>query len=260
MNLLDRQNYKDTDIQGARSMGCDLVQLKYDGWWTRLEIASGYIRFYSRTARLFKELPIADTSLTCTLIGEHMQGTQWAQEPGRIGRTFLFDCWSWGDTRLTDVPYRDRYRVLRLAPTHLPATFGVVECHRLDAAQHLWDTHVNPEKFEGLVFRRSHDDVSATVYRQKKIIRETLICDGFIEGMGKFAGTLGAVRAHTSNSVIIDVGGGFTDTQRREIWDNQDLYLGKPFEVEARARFESGSLRHPNFIHWRSDLNPPALA
>jgi ATP-dependent DNA ligase len=64
---------------------------------------------------------------------------------------------------------------------------------------------------------------------------------------------LGAIRAHTSSGVIIDVGGGFTDTQRREIWDNQDLYLGKPFEVEARARFESGSLRHPNFVRWRFD-------
>ena len=255
MNLIltDRQNYKDIDIQGARSCGCDLVQLKYDGWWTRIEIADGMARFFSRTAREFKQVILGDRELRCTLIGEHMQGTQWAQEPGRIGRTFLFDCWSWGETSLVDIPYRDRYRVLRLAPTHLPSTFGVVQNHRISDAQMLWDTHVEPEHYEGLVFRRSHEDVTATVYRQKKIIRETLVCDGFIEGMGKFAGTLGAIRAHTSDSVIIDVGGGFTDSQRREIWDNQDLYLGKSFEVEARARFESGSLRHPNFLHWNLD-------
>ena len=256
MNLIDRQTYKDTDINGAKSCGCDLVQLKYDGWWTRIEIAEGWMRFYSRTARMFKETQLANTELRCTLIGEHMQGTQWAQEPGRIGRTFLFDCWSWGDTTLENVPYRDRYRVLRLAPNHLPDTFAVILSYKIEQAQELWKNYVespSSNQFEGLVFRRTADNLSATVYRQKKIITEDLICDGFIEGMGKFTGMLGAIRAHTSAGVIIDVGGGFTDTQRREIWDNQDLYLGKPFEVEARARFESGSLRHPNFVRWRFD-------
>jgi len=254
MNLIDRQTYKDTDISGARSQGCDLVQLKYDGWWTRIEIASGWIRFYSRTARMFKELPFGDPDLRCTLIGEHMQGTQWAQEPGRIGRTFLFDCWHWADTNLADVPYRDRYRVLRLAPNILPSTFEVVTTYRISEAEVLWDNFVTRGDFEGLVFRRAHDDVGNSVYRQKRIITDDLVCDGFIEGMGKFAGTLGAIRAHTKDNVLIDVGGGFTDSQRREIWDNQDLYLGKTFEVEARARFESGSLRHPNFVRWKSDV------
>jgi len=234
-------------------MGCDLVQLKYDGWWSRIEIAEGWVRFYSRTSRLFKELQLANTDLRCTLIGEHMQGTQWAQEPGRIGRTFLFDCWSWGDTTLAEVPYRDRYRVLRLAPSHLPESFTVAPCFPMVRANEIWDNYVATSQYEGLVFRRSADDLGATVYRQKQIITDDLVCDGFIEGMGKFAGTLGAIRAHTKDNVLIDVGGGFTDSQRREIWDNQDLYLGKTFEVEARARFESGSLRHPNFIKWRTD-------
>ena len=49
------------------------------------------------------------------------------------------------------------------------------------------------------------------------------------------------------------VGGGFDDQQRAEIWNNQPLYLGKWFEIEARAKFESGSYRHPNFIRWRND-------
>lgn len=253
MNLIDRQNYKDTTIQGARSCSCDLVQLKYDGWWTRIEIADGVAKFYSRTSRLFKELLLPHGNLQCTLIGEHMQGTQWAQEPGRIGQTFLFDCWSWGDTPMETVPYRDRYRVLRLTPSYLPSTFSVVTCYRIEQADDLWNNYVETSQFEGLVFRRASDDLSATVYRQKRTITEDLICDGFIEGMGKFAGMLGAIRAHTRDGVIIDVGGGFTDAQRREIWDNQDLYLNKPFEVEARARFESGSLRHPNFIRWRND-------
>lgn len=253
MNLIDRQTYKDTDIQGARSVGCDLVQLKYDGWWSRIEISEGWVRFYSRTSRLFKEMQLTDRSLRCTLIGEHMQGTQWAQEPGRIGRTFLFDCWSWGDTKLADVSYRDRYRVLRLTPTYLPESFTVVQCFPMTRAEEIWTNYVATSQYEGLVYRRAADDLAATVYRQKQIITEDLVCDGFIEGMGKFAGTLGAIRAHTSDGVIIDVGGGFTDAQRREIWDNQDLYLNKPFEVEARARFESGSLRHPNFVRWRFD-------
>jgi hypothetical protein len=144
-----------------------------------------------------------------------------------------------------------------LALSYLPDTFEVVVCYRIDQAAELWQNYVINFDFEGLVFRKSQDDITGTVHREKKIITEDLVCDGFIEGMGKYAGTLGAIRAHTQNGVAIDVGGGFTDIDRREIWDNQDLYIGKTFEVEARARFESGSLRHPNFIRWRLDLKNP---
>lgn len=253
MNLTDRQSYKDCDIIAARSFGCDLVQLKYDGWWDRIVIENGWVRHFSRTARMFKEHQLADTTVKCVLIGEHMQGTQWSQQPGRLGRTYLFDAWSWNDTDLTDMPYRDRYRIARLAPSFLPSTYEAIQCYKIDEAPVLWNQHVETNQFEGLVFRRSPDPVSASVYRHKKTFTEDLLCEGFIEGLGKFAGTLGAIRATTKDGTSVDVGGGLTDQDRREIWDNQDLYIGRWFEVEARAKFESGSLRHPNFIRWRTD-------
>jgi ATP-dependent DNA ligase len=251
--LTDRQPYKDCDIAAARAHACDIAQLKYDGWWSRIDIANGYIRFYSRTQRLFKELVFDDHELSCVLLGEHMQGTQWSQAPGRIGRTYLFDCLKWGEVELTESSYRDRYRVLRLLPQRLPDTFELVPNFRMQDAEQIWEAQVATAHYEGMVFRRGTDPVSTTLYRNKRVFTEDLLCTGFVEGMGKFAGTLGAINAETADHVKVDVGGGLSDEDRREIWDNQSLYLNKWFEVEARAKFDSGSLRHPNFVKWRMD-------
>ena len=257
---LDRQPYKDCDIAAARSFGCDIVQLKYDGWWSRIEIASGYIRFYSRTNRLFREVPIVDQDFRCTLIGEHMQGTQWSQLPEHLGRTYIFDCWQWADQSLLDVPYRDRYRIVRAALRYLPSTFTIVPCYPIAHGDSMWSNEVTTSGFEGLVFRRGSDDVSMTLYRHKLAVTATYCILGFVEGVGKFSTTLGSVLIGDDNGRPLfgennepaTIGGGFSDDQRREIWDNQPLYLGRKFHAEGRKRFTSGLLRHPNFISWET--------
>lgn len=254
--IATRRPYKDASIVEAIHAGCDIVQLKYDGWYTRIEISGGWMRFFSRTNRMYKEMPFSDGSLNCVLLGEHMQGTQWSQEPGRLGLTYIFDAWSWMGTDLMRMDYRSRYRVARMAVTqYLPATFALIALHPIGVAEMLWKEQVEPGTYEGLVFAKSTDNATAPLYRRKLVITEDLRCTGFVEGMGKFAGTLGALIGETldDNQIRIDVGGGFDDSERAEIWSNQQLYLARVFEVEARARFESGSLRHPNFVKWRTD-------
>lgn len=254
--IATRRQYKDCSIAEAIHVGCDIVQLKYDGWYTRIEINAGWMRFFSRTNRMFKEVPFEDHSLSCVLLGEHMQGTQWSQEPGRLGHTYIFDAWYWQGTDLMKMDFRSRYRVARMAVTqYLPSTFALIALHPIGVAEMMWKESVEPGTFEGLVFSKSTDNAYAPIYRKKLVITEDLRCTGFVEGMGKFSGTLGSLIGETltDSPIRIDVGGGFDDTERAEIWANQQLYLGKMFEVEARARFESGSLRHPNFVKWRTD-------
>jgi ATP-dependent DNA ligase len=129
----------------------------------------------------------------------------------------------------------------------------MVECYRIDEAHNLWNTQVETEAYEGLVFRHSVDKIHDPLVRFKRIITEDLRCVSFTEGMGKHEGRLGAIQGVTKSGTPVYVGGGFSDDDRQEIWNNQPLYVGKWFEVEARARFVSGSLRHPQFVRWRED-------
>ncbi len=103
------------------------------------------------------------------------------------------------------------------------------------------------------MFRKRLGTIEEPILRQKKMVTEDLTCIGFREGQGKYRSTLGALIGFTKEGVEVDVGGGLSDDERAQIWFNQNLYLGRVFEAEARAKFASGSLRHPNFIRWRDD-------
>ena len=64
------------------------------------------------------------------------------------------------------------------------------------------------------------------------------------EGEGRLAGTMGHVVVE-NNGRLIRVGGGFTDEQRRTIWENRDTVIGSYLEVTFQSRTPDGSMRHP---------------
>lgn len=53
-----------------------------------------------------------------------------------------------------------------------------------------------------------------------------------LEGTGKYEDALGALVVNYKGSAV-GVGSGFTDEQRRYIWDNQDAFMGRLVEVET---------------------------
>lgn len=248
---MERQVYKDISHDDACKLGLEVIQLKYDGWWTFLEIKNGTMSFYSRTRRLFKSEPIADPTLDCCLVGEHMQGTQWSQSPDRLGKTFLFDAWRVNGQDLSLVPYADRYRILKAVHARLPSTFQLVQNYPMTSFPDLWALCDEGGGFEGLVYRMRRSVVPVCIFRNKRTFTTDLIVTDFLPGEGKYEGVLGAIRGTTPDGVTVDVGGGFEDEDRRMIWGERDFYMGKKFEVEYRKKFESGSLRHPNFKRWR---------
>lgn len=58
-----------------------------------------------------------------------------------------------------------------------------------------------------------------------------------IEGTGKYEDAMGAIiceyRASDGSINYVGIGSGFTDDQRRDIWNNQDKYIGLHAEVES---------------------------
>lgn len=76
---------------------------------------------------------------------------------------------------------------------------------------------------------------------------------GFENGDGKYKNTLGKVIIDV-NGVQVGVGSGFSDSQRNEIWLNQNQYLGKQIEVQYQEKIEkTGALRFPTVKSIRLD-------
>lgn len=85
---------------------------------------------------------------------------------------------------------------------------------------------------------------------------------GAVEGEGKYVGMLGALIVDF-NGVEARVGTGFSDPQRRELWDayladsegfSEPQLLGRITEVEFHETTPDGSLRHARFIRFRDSL------
>jgi len=247
-----RQDYKDSAYMDARRLGSDTLQLKYDGWWVRIEITNGQGRLFTQTNREVErfQFQLTQEPMNAVVVGELMHGTQWSQDPNRLGKVFLFDCWQVDDTPLETLPYKTRYAVLKTIQKRLPRNYELVPNFRVDDYDKVWKEFVETELFEGVVFRDSRATVGTPVLRHKNTIADDAIVVGFQEGEGKHEGRLGALLCRIGDQPQ-DVGGGFDDDQREEIWTHKDDYLGRYCQIEGKARFNSGALRHPNFVAWR---------
>ena len=73
-----------------------------------------------------------------------------------------------------------------------------------------------------------------------------------LEGTGKYKGMLGSLVMDV-NGIRVNVGTGFTDSDRKKIWYTRNNLAGKYVEVKFQKKTKSGSLRHPSFITIRED-------
>ena len=93
---------------------------------------------------------------------------------------------------------------------------------------------------------RSHD-----LLKVKNFVKSNFVITGFVRGKGKYANSLGTLTVtDLVGGVMItsNVGTGFTDAQRQELWDNQAQYLGEDVEVIYLGVTDGKKLRHPVFL------------
>ena len=99
----------------------------------------------------------------------------------------------------------------------------------------------------------------------KKMNDIDLAVIGFEGGSGRLTNTLGALLVRYKNNNVVRVGSGFSDEQRREIWENQSKYLGtictvQYFETSTATTGPNAgqeSLRFPVFCDFRFDKTKP---
>jgi DNA ligase-1 len=94
--------------------------------------------------------------------------------------------------------------------------------------------------------------------KQKPFIEVSLEITDVEEGTGRNVGRLGAVICRgvdDGREILVNVGSGFTDSNRREFWDSRDTIPGQVIEVRADAITQNQdgtfSLRFPRFMRFR---------
>src|SRR5690606_18123440 len=190
-----------------------------------------------------------------------MFGSQWAQAEGRYGKMFVFDLVMLDGADLKGVAYHERYRLLK-SYLHGRSFFNLVPCFRMQELGPWWMKNEKTKDFEGAVFRRWHDPYDKKLGKIKLNIEDDFVITGFVEGKGKHAGRLGALELGqyrgTDLVPVMACGGGFSDSLREHVWTNRIHFIGKVCTISGKARFDSGALRHPNFVNFRADK--PALS
>jgi len=99
---------------------------------------------------------------------------------------------------------------------------------------------------------------STSWLKQKPFIEVSLTVREVEEGTGRNEGRLGALVCEGSDdgkAIRVNVGSGFTDTDRDEFWDSRDAVIGQIVEVRADAVTQNQdgtySLRFPRFQRFR---------
>ena len=96
--------------------------------------------------------------------------------------------------------------------------------------------------------------------KQKPFIEVSLTVVAVEEGTGKNAGKMGALVCEGTDDgkqIVVNVGSGFSDDDRDEIWQDKDAVVGQIVEIRADAATlsqdstEVWSLRFPRFLRFR---------
>ncbi len=118
-------------------------------------------------------------------------------------------------------------------------------------------------KFEGIIIKDKDSLWEAgrnnSWLKMKPFIEVSLKVVDIEEGTGKNEGVMGNIIVQGSDmgkKLKCNVGSGFTDKQRKEIWDNKEKYMGMVAEVRADTITDTltdgaYSLRFPRFKGWR---------
>ena len=260
---LNRKEYADLDPEDFECAShYDYAMLKYDGIWCRLVIANGQAKYYSRTNNLKHSRGLTTDEIklfgddSTVLIGEFMYGQEWAQALDRKGKFFAFDVVKWKGVDTTALNFMSRYRLLTFINLGADALLQYCMLYQKSSIQQLWKSFVLKRDYEGLVLIKSRGDYTRDLLgRMKKVFEDDVFIVGFEEGSNRLAGTLGGCLVATvpGGEPICTVGGGFSDALRDQIWASRDSFLGKCMTITSNKRFESGSLRSPNFLRWHGE-------
>ena len=266
------------DIKRIKDMDFVYVEPKLDGIRCFAIVENGEAQLFARSGKLISNFDstigsdlatLGDGCYDGELMGEDfvaLMRQAYRKDNPDIENTYLalFDYlpleeWKSGNVAMQT---KDRYAQLqrRVSKCRCKKSYiNVVERHTssvdLDQIMTLHHTFVQAG-YEGAMvktidapyrFGRSYD-----VMKVKEFHDVDLPIIGLEEGTGRHKGRLGAVKI-SFNGVIVNVGSGFSDEQREQVWNDQDSFIGRIIEVRYQEVTPDGSLRFPTFVCFRND-------
>ncbi len=167
-------------------------------------------------------------------------------------------------------PAFDRYNSLEtlfaMADFHLKhhniTNLCVVERKLVTTKQEILDLEVQyiTEGYEGVMV-----NPNIPYYKGKHSNRmlkfktfESMDCEVVSPYLGKpdtkYSNTLGGFTVMQENNVLCDVGSGYDDSERDDLWKNRDSLLGRTIEVKYQNLSDDDKrMRFPIFVRWRPD-------
>ena len=249
------------------------VQPKLDGYraFSNVE-GEGELR--SRNGKLYKNFPEIVEALeeSCPdhlmLDGEimsddfqAMQKTAFRQDGESVGDVVyhVFDVVTreeW-DNREGTFTFEERHDSLCALIEHHPL-LKTVETLKCDNWEEVYTIHERflKEGYEGTMVRANKPyQFKRTDYLAK--IKEMLSMDceviDVIEGRNSLVGSMGHLVVKQENDVECGVGSGFTQACRQEIFDQEDMFVGRIAEIKYQELTKDGVMRFPVFVRWRDD-------
>ena len=259
---LDRQDYDDLSIDEACQKNYDVFSPKFDGIWARVEIHDELCQVFSRTGQLKETFGVPahleGLNVETTCIGEFMYGSQWSKKNNREGKIYLFDMIELDFEPLWNSPYSKRYRQLMQVVQYLGPRFELVPVYKGIHLGGWWLKNEQERAYEGVVCRNWGDLWTSHPARIKLDVEDDFVIIGFEPGKGRLDGTLGALilGQYDETGTLVEVmtcGGGLSDELRDTVYRDKPRFFNRVITCTGKGRFDSGALRHPNFVRFHPD-------
>lgn len=227
-------NYRDTIIR-------DIGNLTISGRIPKEIVFDGELMGsdFTQTVSQFRKKTGADTSDHFYHIFDWMPYEDW------ISQKSTLTCQETRE-RLEDMSLESQSRFLRVVKRDIVSPDKVKTMHDIYVSQ----------GYEGVMIKTLHTKYKFgrgfNVTKLKAFFDADLEVVRFEEGDGKYSGSLGAIVVK-NKGVLVNVGSGFSDEERKMIWDDRSNFRGMIAEVRYQEETPDGSLRFPTFRGWRSD-------
>lgn len=264
---LATDGYKCKKLEALLEEGL-FVSPKLDGYRCLAEIKDGKCILWSRNGKEFKNFPQLNKHLEeelghldILLDGEVMsddfsaiQQSAFAIKRGTVVgdiKYHIFDIPSIKDTAGARFNYLESiHETDMISPVYHKYIYDMYELNiklqeALDSGYEGIMAQPDKEYIEG---RKANN-----LLKFKPQLEMDCIIKGFVEGTGKYKGTLGALEVLQPNGKICGIGTGFTDFLRDKLWCSQDIYKGKMIEAHYQELTDDGIMRFPVFNRFRED-------
>ena len=256
-----------------------LVSPKLDGYRCLAIGTGGEFTLYSRNGSVYQNFPSIKKELeTLFPVGDYvfdgeimssdfnaMQQTAFASKRGTaVGdvKYFIFDTiryseWTAGVFLQL---YNDRYsNLVSLISKNAPES-DLLNLVVHDTCNTVEDIRIKQAEFESMGFEGAMANPNIPYYMGRKsnallkfksMMTQDCVVVDFVEGNGRLEGTLGKVIVTQENGNTGEVGSGFSDAERKYIWENKDLVTGRVIEVKFQELTKDGYFRFPIFMRYR---------